>query len=83
MLIKNKMKVGHYNMSLNKEQRRITAIELREHFHNSTLNIEDIANKMSISVEEVEKVLNMNALAVSLVISYKDLSIAFGMFVTL
>lgn len=48
-------------MSLNKEQRRITAIELREHFHNSTLNIEDIANKMSISVEEVEKVLNMNA----------------------
>ena len=55
------MKVGHYNMSLNKEQRRITAIELREHFHNSTLNIEDIANKMSISVEEVEKVLNMNA----------------------
>ena len=83
MLIKNKMKVGHYNMSLNKEQRRITAIELREHFHNSTLNIEDIANKMSISVEEVEKVLNMNALAVSLVISYKDLYIAFGMFVTL
>ena len=70
-------------MSLNKEQRRITAIELREHFHNSTLNIEDIANKMSISVEEVEKVLNMNVLAVSLVISYKDLSIAFGMFVTL
>ena len=48
-------------MSLNKEQRRITAIELREHFHNSNLNIEDIANKMSISVEEVEKVLNMNA----------------------
>ncbi|MBW4836085.1 MAG: DUF2316 family protein [Staphylococcaceae bacterium] len=48
-------------MSLNKEQRRITAIELREHFHNSTLNIEDIANKMNISVEEVEKVLNMNA----------------------
>ena len=33
-------------MSLNKEQRRITAIELREHFHNSNLNIEDIANKM-------------------------------------
>ncbi|MDI0014564.1 DUF2316 family protein [Staphylococcus caprae] len=48
-------------MSLNKEQRRITAIELQEHFNESTLSMEDIANKMSISVEEVEKVLNMNA----------------------
>ncbi|HCG74465.1 MULTISPECIES: DUF2316 family protein [Staphylococcus] len=48
-------------MSLNKEQRRITAIELQEHFNQSTLSMEDIANKMSISVEEVEKVLNMNA----------------------
>ncbi|MFF5514341.1 DUF2316 family protein [Staphylococcus capitis] len=48
-------------MSVNKEQRRITAMELQKHFHESTLNSEDIANKMSISVEEVEKVLNMNA----------------------
>ena len=42
-------------MSLNKEQRRITAIELQEHFNESTLSMEDIANKMSISVEEVER----------------------------
>lgn len=48
-------------MSLNKEQRRITGEELREHFNQSTLSIEDISKKMSISVEEVEKVLNMNS----------------------
>ena len=68
-------------MSLNKEQRRITAIELQEHFNESTLSMEDIANKMSISVEEVEKVLNMNAPNGFLVINFKDLFISFGIFV--
>ena len=48
-------------MSLNKEQRRITSEELKAHFETSTLSMENIAQEMNISVEQVEKVLNMNA----------------------
>ncbi|MCI2774311.1 Uncharacterized protein conserved in bacteria [Staphylococcus petrasii] len=48
-------------MSLNKEQRRVTSEELKAHFHESTLSLENIAEEMNISVEDVEKVLNMDA----------------------
>lgn len=48
-------------MSLNKEQRRITSEELKAHFETSTLSMENIAQEMNISVEQVEKVLNMDA----------------------
>lgn len=47
-------------MSLNKEQRRITSEELKAHFETSTLSMENIAQEMNISVEQVEKVLNMD-----------------------
>lgn len=48
-------------MSLNKEQRRITSEELKAHFETSTLSMENIAQEMNISVEQVEKVLSMDA----------------------
>ena len=48
-------------MSLNIEQRRITSEELKAHFETSTLSMENIAQEMNISVEQVEKVLNMDA----------------------
>lgn len=48
-------------MSLNKEQRRITSEELKAHFETSTLSMENIAQEINISVEQVEKVLNMDA----------------------
>ena len=48
-------------MSLNKHQRHVTSEELKAHFHESTLSIENIAQEMNISIEEVERVLDMDA----------------------
>lgn len=47
-------------MSLNKHQRHVTSEELKAHFHESTLSIENIAQEMNISIEEVERVLDMD-----------------------
>ncbi|MDN8760646.1 DUF2316 family protein, partial [Staphylococcus aureus] len=49
------------NISLNKHQRHVTSEELKAHFHESTLSIENIAQEMNISIEEVERVLDMDA----------------------
>ncbi len=48
-------------MSLNKEQRRITAEELQAHFEASTLSVQMIAEKLNVTTEDVEKVLAMTA----------------------
>lgn len=48
-------------MSLNREQRRITSEELKAHFHESKLTIDDIADEMNISTKEVKHVLDMKA----------------------
>ncbi|MCQ9279893.1 MULTISPECIES: DUF2316 family protein [Staphylococcus] len=48
-------------MSLNKHQRHVTSEELKAHFYESTLSIENIAQEMNISIEEVERVLDMDA----------------------
>ncbi|HAR7072987.1 TPA: DUF2316 family protein [Staphylococcus aureus] len=48
-------------MSLNKEQRRITAEELQAHFEESTLSVQMIAEKLNVTTEDVEKVLFMKA----------------------
>lgn len=48
-------------MSLNKEQRRITAEELQSHFQQSTLTIEEIAKALNITSDEVDHVLHMKA----------------------
>lgn len=42
-------------MSLNKEQRRITAEELQAHFEESTLSVQMIAEKLNVTTEDVEK----------------------------
>lgn len=42
-------------MSLNKEQRRITAEELQAHFEASTLSVQMIAEKLNVTTEDVEK----------------------------
>lgn len=47
------------NLSLNKEQRRITQEELEAHFKASTLTVHDIATKLDIKTDKVEKVLQM------------------------
>lgn len=60
-------------MSLNKHQRHVTSEELKAHFHESTLSIENIAQEMNISIEEVERVLDMDAQMVSLAINCKHL----------
>lgn len=44
-------------MSLNKEQRRITAEELQAHFEASTLSVQMIAEKLNVTTEDVEKAL--------------------------
>ena len=46
-------------MSLNKEQRRITAEELQAHFEASTLSVQMIAEKLN--VQKMEKALAMKA----------------------
>lgn len=48
-------------MSLNKEQRRITAEELQAHFEESTLSVQMIAGKLNVTTEDVEKALAMKA----------------------
>ena len=48
-------------MSLNKEQRRITAEELQAHFEASTLSVQMIAEKLNVTTEDVEKALAMKA----------------------
>ncbi|MCO4456095.1 hypothetical protein AXE89_03505 [Staphylococcus aureus] len=46
-------------MSLNKEQRRITAEELQANFEESTLSVQMIAEKLNVTTEDVEKVFAM------------------------
>ncbi|HCW7451640.1 TPA: DUF2316 family protein [Staphylococcus aureus] len=48
-------------MSLNKEQRRITAEELQAHFEEFTLSVQMIAGKLNVTTEDVEKALAMKA----------------------
>lgn len=62
-------------MSLNKEQRRITAEELQAHFEESTLSVQMIAGKLNVTTEDVEKALAMKAPLGILVINYNDLFI--------
>ncbi len=49
------------NLSLNKEQRRITQEELEAHFKVSTLTVQDIAIKLDTTPDKVEKALQMKA----------------------
>lgn len=48
-------------MSLNKEQRQITAKELQEHFDETTLSLKNIADELNISINDVSHVLQMKA----------------------
>lgn len=62
-------------MSLNKEQRRITAEELQANFEESTLSVQMIAEKLNVTTEDVEKVFAMKTPLGILVINYNDLFI--------